>query len=282
MEVPPPLCYAWGMTVHTSASSSVGRMLREWRQRRRMSQLDLSCEAAISTRHLSFLETGRAAPSRDMLLHLAERLDVPLRDRNLLLTAAGYAPAFPERSLDDPAMAVARQAMLQVLRGHEPYPALAIDRHWNMVAANRMIAPLLQGLDAALLTPPVNVMRLSLHPEGLAPRIVDLPHWRAHLLARLRRQIDLSADPVLIALLGELEAYPVPAAPRRPPAPTEPLALAFQVRVGEQVLSFFSTTMLFGTPIDVTVAELAIESFFPTDAATTALMHEFARTFANE
>src|ERR1019366_8857866 len=178
------------ITTTELASRPVGDLLREWRQRRRMSQLDLACEADISTRHLSFLETGRSTPSREMVLHLAERLDVPPRARNALLNAAGYAAAFPERRLDAPAMTAARQAIDLVLAGHEPHPALAVDRHWCMAAANRAVAPLIAGVDPALLRPPVNVLRLSLHPGGLAPRTVNLGEWRAHLLERLRQQIE--------------------------------------------------------------------------------------------
>ena len=159
-----------------------------------MSQLDLAGEANISTKHLSFVETGRAQPSRELLLELAEQLDVPLRERNILLTAAGYAPVFGERPLDNPALQAARQVIDLLLAGHEPYPALALDRHWTLVAANRAVAPLLAGVDATLLRPPVNVLRLSLHPLGLAPRIVNFAEWRAHLLARLRHQIELTAD----------------------------------------------------------------------------------------
>ena len=171
----------------------VGDMLREWRQRRRLSQLELSLEAEISTRHLSFLETGRSQPSREMVLRLAEQLAVPLRDRNVLLQAAGYAQVFPERPLDDPALQIARQAVDQVLAGHEPYPALAVDRHWNLIAANDATMRLVTGVDPALLQPPVNVLRLALHPSGMAPRTANLAEWRAHLLARLGRQIQISA-----------------------------------------------------------------------------------------
>src|SRR5262245_60725465 len=199
--------YLPGMTTETRtpltktpAARPFGDLLREWRQRRRISQLALAADAEISTRHLSFVETGRAQPSREMVLHLADQLEVPLRERNVLLVSAGYAPSFPERRLDDPAMASARQAIDLLLAAHEPFPALAIDRQWNLLAQNRSVAPLLAGVDAALLTPPVNVLRLSLHPNGLAPRIANLAEWRAHLLERLRRQIDVSGD----AQLGEL------------------------------------------------------------------------------
>lgn len=194
-----------------TAAQTVGHHLREWRQRRRLSQLALAGDADISTKHLSFLETGRARPSREMVLRLAERLDLPLRERNVLLVAAGYAPVFPQRDLGDRAMTAVRAAVDQVIAGHEPYPALAVDRHWNLVAANSVVSRLIAGADPALLQPPVNVLRLSLHPDGLAPRIVNYREWRAHLLARLRRQIDLSADPVLVALLHELEGYRAPA-----------------------------------------------------------------------
>jgi transcriptional regulator with XRE-family HTH domain len=254
------------------AARPVGEHLREWRQRRRLSQLDLALEAEISTKHLSFLETGRATPSRDMVLHLAERLEVPLRERNVLLLSAGYAPVFSERSLEDPALGAARKAVDLVLAGHEPYPALAIDRHWTLITANKAVAPLLAGVDASLRKPPINVLRLSLHPEGLAPRIVNLHEWRAHLLERLRRQIDVSADPILVDLLQELRGFPAP----RTRAGVKPekgadyagVAVPFRLATDSGVLSFFSTTTVFGTPVDVTLSELALESFFPADAET--------------
>ena len=256
---------------------AVGEHLREWRQRRRMSQLDLACEAEISTRHLSFLETGRSTPSREMILHLAEQLQIPVRERNVLLVAAGYAPVFPERELDDPQLAAARAAIDQVLEGHRPYPAFAIDRHWNIVASNGALPQLYEGVAAELLPAP-NALRLSLHPQGLAPRTANLPEWRAHLLARLRHQIDLTADPVLVDLAKELQAYPSPRpVPGRPGASQPPTVIVpFQVRVGAGLLSFFSTTMVFGTPIDITLSELAVESFFPADAETAALVREMA------
>src|SRR3954462_6470993 len=196
----------------STAAKPVGEYLREWRQRRHLSQLDLASDADISARHLSFVETGRATPSRDMVLHLAERLDVPLRERNLLLLSAGYAPVFSERSLEDPALGAARKAVGLVLAGHEPYPALAIDRYWTLINANKAVAPLLAGVDASLLQPPVNVLRLSLHPDVLAPRIVNLHEWRAHLLERLRHQIDVTADAILVDLLAELRGLPAPQA----------------------------------------------------------------------
>jgi transcriptional regulator with XRE-family HTH domain len=251
-------------------------LLREWRQRRRMSQLDLACEAEISTKHLSFLETGRSTPSREMVLHLAEQLEVPLRARNALLNAAGYAPVFPERRLDDPAMAAARQVIDLVLAGHEPHPALAVDRHWCMAAANRAVAPLMTGVDPALLRPPVNVLRVSLHPGGLAPRTVNLAEWRGHLLAGLRQQIEISGDPVLIDLLAELRSYDVPAVPAsRVGSPDRAtVAVPFRLATDHGVLSFLSTITVFGTPIDVTLSELALECFYPADQATAEAMRQ--------
>jgi transcriptional regulator with XRE-family HTH domain len=247
----------------------VGNLLRKWRERRRLSQLDLACEAEISTRHLSFLETGRSLPSREMVLRLAERLDVPLRERNALLLAAGYAPAFPERPLDDPALQSARRAVDLVLAGHEPYPALAVDRHWTLIAFNNAVPALIAGADPSLLRPPVNVLRLSLHPEGLSPQIANLSEWRSHLLARLRRQIEATSDPALEELLNELCGYPAPA--EGAGGHNEEfagVAVPFRFVTGQGVLSFISTTTIFGTPVDITLSELAVESFFPADAAT--------------
>jgi transcriptional regulator with XRE-family HTH domain len=252
----------------------VGEHLRQWRQRRHLSQLDLAGEADVSARHLSFVETGRAAPSRDMVLRLAERLDVPLRDRNVLLVAAGFAPAFPQRTLDDPALASARQAIDQVLKAHEPNPALAVDRHWNLVAANQMVGALLDGVAPHLLAPPVNVLRLGFHPEGLAPHTVNLAEWCAHLLERLHRQCEATADPELLKLYRELKTFPIPA--RQRPINGSAVAIPFQLRRGDDVLSFISTTMVFGTPVDITLSELAIETFFPADEVTTAALKNIA------
>lgn len=260
-------------------SQAVGDLLREWRQRRRLSQLDLACEADISTRHLSFLETGRSQPSREMILRLTERLDIPLRERNVMLIAAGYAPVFSERSLDDPALAAARRAVDIVLRGHEPYPAVAIDRHWTLVAANKMVSPMLAGADPLLLQPPVNVLRLSLHPSGLAPRIANLAEWRSHLLDRLRRQIEITADSALVELISELAGYPVPdGAKVDKPADQQYAGVVIPLRFVTEntILSFFSTTTIFGTPVDITLSELAIESFFPADTATADALRQIA------
>lgn len=242
-----------------------------------MSQLDLALEAEISARHLSFVETGKAMPSREMVLHLCDRLEVPLRDRNTLLVAAGYAPVFPQRPLDDPALAPARAAVDLVLKGHEPFPALAVDRHWTLVSANRAVAPLLRGAAPRLVAPPVNVLRLSLHPEGLAPRIRNLPEWRAHLLERLRRQIEISADATLIALMDELRAYPEPISRSRPQAdPYGGVVVPLELVTDGGTLSFLSTTTVFGTPVDITLSELAIESFFPADTATADMLGRLA------
>jgi transcriptional regulator with XRE-family HTH domain len=252
----------------------VGDHLREWRQRRHLSQLDLAGDAEISARHLSFVETGRAAPSRDMVLKLAERLAVPLRERNVLLVAAGFAPAFPQRSLDDPALKPARAAIDLVLRAHEPNPALAVDRHWNLVSANRMVTPLLDGIAPDMLAPPLNVMRLSFHPRGLAARTVNLAEWCGHLLERLHRQCEATADPELIKLYDELKTYPIPA--RLGPLSADTVAVPFKMRFGGEILSFISTTMIFGTPVDITLSELALETFFPADDLTAAQMRAIA------
>jgi transcriptional regulator with XRE-family HTH domain len=256
-----------------SSARPVGNLLREWRQRRRLSQLHLSCDAEISTRHLSFLENGRSQPSREMVLHLAAQLDVPLRERNVLLVAAGYAPIFPEHRLTEPALENARKAVDLVLTGHEPYPALAIDRHWRLVASNRAVAPLLTGANADLLRPPVNVLRLSLHPGGLAPRIANLAEWRSHLLARLHQQIEVTADRVLVELMNELRAYPTPSERKSCSSPAANrdyagVVVPFELITESGVLAFISTTTVFGTPVDITLSELALETFFPANSAT--------------
>ncbi len=262
-----------------ASEARAGHHLRAWRERRGMSQLDLALEADISQRHLSFLETGRSMPSRAMVLHLAERLDMPLRERNAVLLAAGYAPVYAERSLEDPAMAAAREAIGMILKGHEPYPALVVDRHWTLVSANAALAPLLVGVeDGALLQAPVNVLRLGLHPRGLAPRIANLPEWRLHLLDRLRRQIAATRDEALGGLLQELSAYPVgdDTPPANAPAPTEHggVLVPLRLRTDAGLLSLLSTTTVFGTPRDVFLSELAIEAFFPADAETGRLLRQ--------
>jgi transcriptional regulator with XRE-family HTH domain len=261
-----------------AAARSFGEHLRQWRQRRRMSQLDLASEADISTRHLSFVETGRSVPSREMVLRLAERLDVPLRERNALLVAAGYAPMYRERPLDDPALAAAKDAVQLILRSHEPFPALAIDRHWNLLAANAMVAPLLAGVAASLLQPPANVLRLSLHPQGLASRIVNLGQWRHHLFERLRQQIQATGDRELQSLQEELRRYAQPedADATRLEGEVLGIAMPLRLRTPSGVLSLISTTTIFGTPVDVTLQELALETFFPADAATAQALRKLA------
>lgn len=259
----------------------VGELLRMWRQRRSLSQLELALRAEVSARHVSFLETGRSQPSRDMLLHLAEELDIPLRERNALLVAAGFAPVYAERSLDDPALQASREAVDLVLAGHEPYPALAVDRQWTLITANRAIGPLLEGIPPEMLQPPLNVLRLSLHPSGLAKRIANLEQWRNHILARLHRQIDVTGDEKLAALLEELRAYPVNGKAPRPHASFQELDYAgvvvpLRIQTSYGLLSLFSTTTVFGTPVDITLAELAIESFFPADRETAEVLRRIA------
>lgn len=258
---------------------AVGTLLRDWRQRRHLSQLALACEAEISSRHLSFMETGRSAPSREMILHLAEQLKVPLRERNVLLVAGGYAPMFRERSLDAPELDAARQAIDLVLRGHEPYPALAIDGHWNLITSNRVVPLLLEGVDASLLQSPTNVLRLTLHPGGLASRIVNLQEWRAHLLDRLAKQIELSADATLIDLMKELRSYQQTTAAtagsdNREKRDYAGVVVPLELAVNGAVLAFFSTTTVFGTPVDITLSELALESFFPANSATAEALRQ--------
>jgi transcriptional regulator with XRE-family HTH domain len=250
---------------------AIGALLRDWRSRRHLSQLALATEARISTRHLSYLETGRARPSRDMVLHLCEHLAVPLRERNVLLAAAGFAPVFPQRRLDDPALGPVMDAVHTLLAAHEPFPALAVDRHWTILAANRALAPLLEGVAPTLLAPPANALRIGLHPEGLAPRIRNLAEWQDHLLARLARQVEATADPVLASLRDELAGYAAPA--QHQAAPEMPqVAVPLRLAVGEADLSLISTTTVFGTPLDVTLAELALETFLPADAASAAML----------
>jgi transcriptional regulator with XRE-family HTH domain len=252
-------------------NASVGELLRHWRQHRRWSQLDLASEAEVSTRHLSCMETGRALPSREMLLRLAERLQVPLRERNQLLTAAGYAPMYRERPLADPSMQPAFDAVQRVLHAHDPCPALAVDRHWNLVAHNRAAAAFMAGLPEDLLQAPVNVLKVSLHPRGLAPRIANFAAWREHLFERLAHQVQASGDAQLAALAQELRALPLPnGVAQAPPAPrgVVDIAVPLQLHSPAGLLSFISTITVFGTPVEVTLSELAIEAFFPADQAT--------------
>ena len=255
------------MSATRPPARAVGDLLREWRQRRRMSQLDLAIAAEISARHLSFVETGRSRPTSGMIVRLSEHLDVPLRDRNALLLAGGYAPAYPEHGLDEPELAAVRAALRRVLDSPAPYPAVVINRWWELIDASAGVALLTEGAAPELLEPPVNVLRLSLHPDGMAPRIINLAQWRAHLLTRLGQQAQSTGDPRLAELHAELLGYP--GGQDSPPAAAEIVA-PLRYRRGGQELSFFSMTTVIGTPMDVTVAELAIESFYPADEPTAA------------
>ncbi|MEG3626664.1 helix-turn-helix domain-containing protein [Streptomyces poriticola] len=262
------------MTALTSGSAAtaqgVGPLLRAWRERRRVSQLELALRAGSSARHISFVETGRSRPSEEMVLRLAEHLDVPVRERNALLLAAGYAPRYPETPLHDPALDAVREGMERLIRGYEPYPALVVDATYRVLAANRGIHLLMDGLPEHLLQPPLNAMRLTLHPEGLAPRIRNLREWRGHLLAQMERQIGLHRSGELRALYEEVAGYPVPedAPGREPDDPVPYFALPLQIEHEGRTLSFISSISTFNTPMDVTVAELAIETLLPADPAT--------------
>jgi transcriptional regulator with XRE-family HTH domain len=250
-----------------------GVLLRRWRQHRRMTQMDFAAAANTSTRHLSYLETGRAQPSREMVMRLADSLDMPLRERNALLLSAGYAPAFPERSLAE--LPAARQAIEQILDAHKPYPAFAVDRHWDIVLSNRALPQLYVGVASELLRPPVNAVRLTLHPQGMAPRIVNLTEWRRHVIAELRRHIEARPDPGTEALLAEVMAYSPP--PTRvalePEEGAQRYATPLKIATDAGVVSFLSTTTVFGTPMDVTLSELALEMLFPADARTVAIVN---------
>ena len=275
----PPLRYGVRMSVTLTRNGTlkIGELVRSWRSRRRLTQLEFAGRADISTKHLSFLETGRAQPSRDMVLRLAELLDIPLRERNSLLMAAGYAPVFPERALDDPELTLARQAVDMVLKGHEPYPAIAVNRHWELVAANSAVALLLGDVAPALRSEPINVFRVSMHPDGFCSRIANYIEWRAHALARLRHQVEISGDAILAELYREVSEYPVPERDASGMRRDAAIGLAHSYAIPvvplkyitpQGILSFFSTVTMFGTPIDITLSELAIESMYPADEAT--------------
>ncbi|MFD8151388.1 helix-turn-helix domain-containing protein [Streptomyces sp. NPDC059720] len=267
------------MTTHAStAGQGVGPLLRAWREQRRVSQLELALRADSSARHISFVETGRSRPSEEMVLRLAEHLDVPVRERNALLLAAGYAPRYPETPLDDPALDALRAGIERLIGGYEPYPALVVDARYDVVAANRGVMALVDGVSAGLLEPPLNAMRLALHPEGLAPRIRNLRAWRGHLLEQMRRQIALHRSAPLRALYEEVSAYPVPAEDPAEEAvePVPYFALPLRIEHEGRTLSFISSISTFNTPMDVTVAELAIETLLPADPATVKYLQEMS------
>jgi transcriptional regulator with XRE-family HTH domain len=250
----------------TLTEPTVGKLIREWRTRRHLSQMALASDAAVSTRYLSFIETGRARPSREMVLHLAEELQVPLREQNGLLMAAGYAPVFPQRGLEDEEMAPVREALDHFLEAHLPYPAAAADRHWNLVAANEGIDRLTEGVAPQLLEPPANVFRIALHPDGMAPRILNFAEWSGYLISQVRRQAALTGDPQLQELFEELSQYPGVSAERHIDG-SEPV-LMHRLRLADEELSLFSTVTTFGAATDITLAELTLEAFYPADEKT--------------
>lgn len=251
--------------------------MREWRTRRRRSQLDLSIEVGVSTRHLSFVETGRSKPSPELVLAIADHLDVPLRERNAMLLAAGYAPRYSARELSDPAMRVVSASLQRMLDAHDPYPGVAIDRQWNVVLANRSATALTDGLSDAVLMPRLNVFRVCLHPDGLAARTVNFDDWATYLLRQLRRSILLTGDADLLSLEREVLSYPnvtqLPKAIDRTNSDDAPLLVPFRLRVGDLELSLFTTLTTFGTPRDITLDEIAIELFFPADDLTSSVLN---------
>lgn len=270
----------------TTPSASFPDLLRQWRSRRRLSQLALAAEAGLSQRHLSFLECGKAQPSREMVLRLTDQLALPPRERNTLLVAAGFSPQTQERAPDHPDLAAAMEVVGRILDGHSPHPALAVDRNWNLVRANAPALALLTGIAPHLLEPPVNVLKVSLHPEGLAPRIRKYREWRAHLLERLGRQADLSGDTQIAALVEELGGYPVPASAKAQPVAGRDrhagIAVPLELLAGDTVLSFLSTTTVFGTALDIFLSELTIECFFPANEATAAAMADLSAGLAEK
>lgn len=268
-----PTGYVGAMTT-TETAAPVGVLLRQWRELRRLTQLGLASKSGVSARHLSFVENGRSLPTKTMILRLSECMEVPLRQQNTLLLAAGYAPEFSRHALSDTPMAAVSDAIDRILSAHEPFPAVVVDREWDLVAGNDAIGVLIEGAAPHLLEPPVNVLRLSLHPDGMAPRIANLGEWRAHLLERLWREVETTGDETLSDLSRELSAYPggKGGSVGRGPALVVPL----RYRVGDTEISMFSTTTVFGTPRDVTLSEIAIEAFYPSDAESAAFFRERA------
>lgn len=256
----------------TNQQLPFGTLLRRWRERRRMTQMDLALAAESSTRHLSCLETGRSQPSREMVMHLAERLEIPLRDQNALLLAAGFAPAFQERSLAE--LASARLAIEQIIQAHKPYPAFAVDRHWNIVLSNGALPQIYEGCSPDLLRRPVNAVRIILHPLGLGPRILNFIEWRAHVVTVLRQQVEARTDPTIQALLAEVMTFPAPAGGVAPATNDGPQRYATPLQIATRfgVVSFLNTNTIFGTPTDVTLSELSLEMLFPADEHTVAIV----------
>jgi transcriptional regulator with XRE-family HTH domain len=275
MDSLPTGLYGEVMTAIAPPNVKVGPLVREWRMRRRRSQLDLALEVGVSARHLSFVETGRSKPSPELVLSLADHLDVPLRDRNVFMLAAGYAPRYQRTPLDDPSMAQVRAALQKLLDGHDPYPGVVIDRSWNVVLANPAAARLTAGLPAELTSPRLNVFRVCLHPDGLAAQTLNFKEWATYLLGQLRRLDSLSNDPEVSALVEEVNQYPTvlaldAAGDRIPEEP--PLLVPWDVRLGDHELSLFTTLTTFGTPRDITLDELAVELFYPANDVTAQLL----------
>ncbi len=259
----------------TGGVQTVGAIVRSWRELRRFSQLELAVEAEISQRHLSFIESGRAAPSKEMILHLAQHLEVPLRERNAMLLAAGFSPIYRDRSWEDPALAHAKTTIEVLLKAHEPYPALTVDRHWNIVSANRALGALLNGVDPELLKPPANALRISLHPRGLAPNILNLGEWRGHLLDRLQRQLRITRDPALDVLLRELSSYPSDSRDRSDGSDdglADEVAIPLRLMTPTGPICLLSTVTVFGTPVEITLSELTLEAFYPADEETARVL----------
>jgi len=255
---------------------SIGDHLRGWRERRHLSQLELSLRAEVSARHLSFVETGRAAPGRELILRLGEELEIPLRERNTLLVAAGFAPIFQQRRLDDPSLDSVRAILDLALEQQKPFPAYVIDRHWTVVASNAAVPALYEGVAPELVRPPINVIRLMLDPRGMAPRIVNFAAWRTHLLAQVRRQWSVTTDPFLEGLLREALAFPALKVDDDSHAAIEGPAMLLRVETRLGRLSFLGATTVFGTPADVTLEEIALEMLYPADAFTDKTVREAA------
>ncbi|MBV9292447.1 MAG: helix-turn-helix transcriptional regulator [Frankiales bacterium] len=255
------------MSTTSPPAAAVGPMLREWRSRRRVSQLELSSETGVSTRHLSFIETGRARPSRDMVMRLAEYLELPLRERNTLLLAAGHAPEFPQTPLSAESMRDVRRSLQSLVDAHEPCPALVADHAWNLVLANSAALSFTEGVPDELMADPINIIRLVMHPDGLSSRVANFADYSEHVLIRLQRQLRATGDPAIAELIRECQAYPGVGRPRGSTHAIAPV-LALRLSAGDDVLSFFTVVSTLGAPYDVTLDEIVIESFFPADDAT--------------